>query len=254
MSGEASGATGYIQHHLTNYTVDGLNVDTLVVSWVLGLVFLGTFYFAARRATSGVPGPLQNFVELIIEFVDGLVVDTYHGNSKIVTPMAITIFVWVFLMNFMDLIPVDTFAWIGATFGLHTLGEFKAVPTTDPNLTLGMSITVFFIVMFFNLKSKGPVGLVKEIFTAPFGPWLFPFNVFLRVVEELAKPLSLGLRLFGNIYAGELIFILIALLPWPSQWLLGAPWAIFHILVITIQAFVFMMLSIVYLSMAEDSH
>lgn len=254
MSDGASGATGYIQHHLTNYVVDGINLDTLIVSWVLGGLFLSVFYLSARRATAGVPGPLQNFVELVVEFVDGLVSDTYHGNSKLVTPMALTIFVWVFLMNFMDLLPVDSLAWFGAVSGFHTIGEFKLVPTADPNLTLGMSLTVFLLVIVFNFKAKGAKGVAKEVFCAPFGPWMFPINFFLKVVEELAKPLSLGLRLFGNIYAGELIFILIALLPWPSQWLLGAPWAIFHILVITIQAFVFMMLSIVYLSMAEDSH
>ncbi|MBT6538558.1 MAG: F0F1 ATP synthase subunit A [Francisellaceae bacterium] len=251
---ESNSSSDYIQHHLSHFVSGGLNVDTFAVSWVLGIAFLGVFYFSARRATAGVPGPLQNFVEMMLEFVDGLVCETYHGKSKLVGPLSLTIFVWVFLMNFMDLLPVDTLAWLGSHLGLHAIGEFKLVPTADPNLTLGMSLTVFLLVIVFNLKAKGVRGFTKEIFCAPFGPWLFPINIFLKIVEELAKPLSLGLRLFGNIYAGELIFILIALLPWPTQWLLGAPWAIFHILVITIQAFVFMMLSIVYLSMAEDSH
>ena len=251
----ANSAVGYITHHLTNLKVGegfwAVNLDTLGISWILGCFFLITFYLVARKASSGVPWKLQNFVELIIEFVEVQVRDTYHGKSKLIAPLSLTIFVWVFLMNFMDLLPVDLLPYLGNFVGIHHLRD---VPTADPNLTLGLSFSVFILIIFFNFSSKGFKGVFVEMTCKPFGPILFPFNFFLKVVEELAKPVSLGLRLFGNLYAGELIFILIALLPWWSQWTLGGAWAIFHILVITIQAFVFMMLTIVYLSMAEDSH
>jgi len=244
-------ATEYINHHLTHWTIGegfwALNLDTLVVSWVLGFIFLGTFYCAAKKATAHNPGKLQNFVEMVVDFINQQVADTYHGHNKLIAPLSLTIFVWIFLMNLMDLIPIDLPA-------LFYNGSFKIVPTTDPNLTLGLSLSVFLLVIYYNLASKGWRKLLREITCQPFGPWLLPFNVFLRIIEELAKPVSLGLRLFGNLYAGELIFILIALLPWWAEWSLGGVWAIFHILVITIQAFVFMMLTIVYLSMAEDSH
>lgn len=248
-------ASEYILHHLEHLTVQTswgtFNLDTLIVSWVLGLIFVITFRIIATRATSGVPGKLQNFVEMMYEFAENQVKDTFHGRSELIAPLALTIFMWVFLMNFMDLLPLDIFAVVGNWFGVT---HFKSVPTTDPNLTLGMSISVFFLIIFYGIKVKGSKGFLKELTCQPFGPWLFPANIVLKVVEELAKPISLGLRLFGNLYAGELIFILIALLDWRLQWLLGAPWAIFHILVITIQAFIFMMLTIVYLSMASEEH
>lgn len=247
--------TGYIIHHLRHWTIGegfwSLHLDTLIVSWVLGAIFLLTFYFIAKRATAGVPGVWQNFVELMLEFASKQVVDTYHGKNQLIAPLSLTVFVWVFLMNAMDLLPVDLFPLIGSFFGLDYL---RVVPTADPNLTLGLSCSIFLLVVWFNFASKGFKGLLIEMATKPFGIWFLPFNFFLRLIEELAKPLSLGLRLFGNMYAGELIFILIALLPWQTQWLLGGGWAIFHILIITIQAFVFMMLTIVYLSLAEDSH
>jgi F-type H+-transporting ATPase subunit a len=250
MSATAS-SSEYIEHHLTHWAVgQGFwtwHVDTLLVSWVLGALFLGIFYFTAKRATATNPGKLQNFVEMLCEFINEQVSDTYHGQNKLIAPLALTIFVWVFLMNLMDLIPIDL-------VGVFYHGYFKIVPTTDPNLTLALSLGVFFLVIYYNVASKGLRKLFREITCQPFGPWLMPFNVFLRIIEELAKPVSLGLRLFGNLYAGELIFILIALLPWWSEWTLGGIWAIFHILVITIQSFVFMMLTIVYLSMAEDAH
>lgn len=253
MSGQTAGE--YIKHHLTNLTAgEGFwtfHLDTLAFSWILGLIFLFLFRKAAKNATTGVPGPLQNFVEMMYDFIDSQVKDTYHGKSKLVAPLALTIFVWVFLMNLMDLVPVDLLPGLASLVGIHYL---KVVPTTDPNLTLGMSIGVFFLIIFFSIRSKGLFGYMKEIATHPFGPWMFWVNIPLRVIEDLAKPISLGLRLFGNLYAGELIFVLIALLPWWAQWPLGGAWAIFHILVITIQAFVFMMLTIVYLSMSEDSH
>lgn len=248
-------ASKYIVHHLTNLQWGegfwAFNLDTLIVSWILGLVFLVLFRIAAVRVTSGVPGCLQNCVEVFIDFVNQQVKDTYHGKSELVAPLALTVFVWIFLMNLMDLLPVDLLPYLASMAGVHHL---KVVPTTDPNLTLAMSISVFLLTIFFNFKVKGLKGLGKEIFCAPFGPWFFPFNVLLRVVDELAKPVSLGLRLFGNLYAGELIFILIGLLPWWSQWPLGWIWAVFHILVIVLQAFIFMMLTIVYIAQAHDSH
>ncbi|HKY69653.1 MAG TPA: F0F1 ATP synthase subunit A [Gammaproteobacteria bacterium] len=248
-------STDYIIHHLTHLTVGegfwALNLDTLIVSWVLGLGFLVLFRWVASRATSGVPGGLQNFVELALDFVQSQVKDTFHGRSDLIAPLALTIFIWVFLMNCMDLLPVDLLSFLGGFVGLN---YFKVVPTADPNLTLGMSISVFFLTLFYSVKVKGGIGFCKEFLTEPFGPFLFPVNLLLRTVDELARPLSLGLRLFGNMYAGELIFILIGLLPWGGQWLLGFPWAVFHILVITLQAFIFMMLTIVYISLASESH
>lgn len=245
----------YIKHHLTHLTigsgVSGVHIDTLVISWLLGVIFLLIFYQTARRATSGVPGKLQNFVELIFEWVVTQVHDTYHGKSKLIAPLALTIFIWIFLMNLMDLLPVDLLPMLGSLVGIKYL---RVVPTADPNLTLGLSLSVFCLLVVVNFTSKGLKGVFIEMTCKPFGPILFPFNIFLKVIEEFSKPVSLGLRLFGNMYAGEVVFILIALLPWWSQWTLGGAWAIFHILVITIQAFVFMMLTIVYLTMAEDSH
>lgn len=255
--------TLYIQHHLTNLSWHpasmaggssfwSLNLDTLFFSIFLGLVFLITFALGARKATAGVPGPLQNFVEVLVDFVDKQVKDTYHGDSPLIAPLALTIFVWIFLMNFMDLIPVDFFPFVAKGIGIHYL---RVVPTTDLNLTFGMSLTVFALIIFYNIKIKGVIGFSKELLLHPFGKWFIPVNLILGLVHELAKPVSLALRLFGNLYAGELIFILIAaLVPWGFQWLLGAPWAIFHILIITLQAFIFMMLTIVYLSMAHEGH
>ncbi len=246
---------GYIEHHLNHLElvtpIGTFYLDTLIMSWLMGLVFLGVFWGVARRATIGIPGALQNFVELIYEFVQTQVKESFHGKSDLITPLALTIFMWVFLMNFMDLLPVDLIPGLGHVLGVH---YFKAVPTTDPNLTFGMSISVFFLVLFYGVKIKGWQGYFKEVMCHPFGPYFFPFNFVFRLVEELAKPLSLGLRLFGNLYAGELIFILIALIDWKYQWLLGVPWAIFHILIITLQAFIFMMLTIVYLSLASEEH
>ena len=248
-------ASDYIRHHLTNLQYgEGFwtfNIDTLAISWILGLVFLVSFRWAAVRMTTGVPGCLQNVVEVMYEFVHRQVSETYHGNSKMVAPLALTIFVWVFLMNLMDLIPVDLLPALGAMAGLDHL---KVVPTADPNLTMGISISVFFLIIGFSIKSKGLGGYIKELLCCPFGPVLFPFNLMLNLIETMAKPVSLGLRLFGNLYAGELIFILIALLPWYTQFPLGWVWAVFHILVIVLQAFIFMMLTIVYLSLAEQDH
>ena len=156
------------------------------------------FYFVSRRATNNAPSGLQNFIELVFDFVDGQVRDIYHGHSKLVAPMALTIFVWVFLMNFMDLVPVDFFYVVGGVFGISFFQNIKLVPTTDPNLTLAMSISVFILIIIYNFTAKGIKGVFEEIFFKPFGPWLFFANFFLKIIEELAKPVSLGLRLYGN--------------------------------------------------------
>jgi len=198
-----------------------------------------------------VPGKVQNFVEILIEFVDKTVRESFHGRSMLIAPLALTIFVWIFLMNFMDLLPVDLLPAILSLFGVH---YFRSVPTADPNATFGMSLSVFFLIIYYNLKIKGIGGLGKEMLTLPFGARLFPVNILFRLLEECVRPVSLSLRLFGNLFAGELIFILVALLPWWIQWTFGGVWAIFHILIILIQAFIFMMLTIVYLSMAHESH
>lgn len=253
-TGEALTSNAYIVHHLTNLKVGqgfwALHLDTLLVSGILGLIaFLGMSKLASK-ATSGVPSNWQNFVEIIVSFVDQQVRDTYHGKSKMVTPLAITIFVWVFIMNAVDLIPVDFLPKLLGFAGVH---YFKAVPTTDPNLTFGMSLSVFAIMIAMNFRVKGAGGFLHEALSAPFGIKLAPVNLLFRIIEDIAKPISLSLRLFGNMYAGEMVFILIAMLGlW--QLPLALPWALFHILIITLQAFVFMMLTIVYMSMASESH
>ena len=270
--------TDYIVHHLTNLQAgEGfwtVHVDSVFYAVVLGVLFCGSFYMAARKATAGVPGPWQNFVELIVEFVDEQVRDSFHGSSKLIAPLALTIFCWIFLMNFMDLVPVDLLPFLGEQVGVNYM---KVVPTTDLNITFGMSITVFVLMLFYTIKIKGIKGFAEEMFLHPFGKWMMPFNFLLKVVEEVAKPISLALRLFGNLYAGELIFILLALFTlglgaetaaetlanfsnagaiaqFFTQLILGLGWAIFHILIITLQAFIFMMLTIVYLSMAHEAH
>lgn len=251
----AEGATGYIIHHLTSLTVGegfwALNLDTLFFSAVLGSLFVWFFKMAADKATADVPGLVQNFVEMLIEFVDTQVKDSFHGKNNLIAPLALTIFCWVFLWNFMDLFPVDILPLIGSLMGIEYL---RVVPSTDLNATFAMSISVFCLIIFYSVKVKGPWGFAKELMFQPFGPWLLPFNLLLKLVEEIAKPISLALRLFGNLYAGELIFILIALLPCYLQPVLSFPWAIFHILIITLQAFIFMVLTIVYLSMAHEDH
>ena len=249
------GATAYIVHHLTPLAVgEGfwtVHLDTLFFSAVLGGLFVWLFKSVADTATSGVPGPVQNFVEMIVEFVDQQVKDSFHGHSELIAPLGLTIFCWVFLWNIMDLFPVDLLPMVGRAMGLEYL---RVVPSTDLNGTFALSISVFFLIIFYSIKVKGVLGFAREMTCTPFGPWLMPFNLLLKLVEELAKPISLGLRLFGNLYAGELIFILIALLPALIQPVLSLPWAIFHILIITLQAFIFMVLTIVYLSLAHEDH
>lgn len=252
----------YIQHHLTYLQLnlhnfrfgDGgfwtLNLDTLAVSITLGIVFLLLFRKAAKLAVSGVPGKLQNFVEMVFEFVQSMIKEAFHGRSELLAPLALTIFIWTFLMNFMDLLPVDLFPKFLTAFGIY---DIRSVPTDDLNVTFAMSISVFVLMIFYNIKVKG-THLLKEILSWPFGWWLFPVNILFRLLEDIVKPVSLSLRLYGNMFAGELIFVLIALLPWWIQWTLGGMWSLFHVLIITIQAFIFMMLTIVYISMANQSH
>ena len=273
MASQNPTASEYIQHHLTNLTFGyhpdngwsfahgakeaaemgfmAIHVDTRGWSIGLGVLFCVLFRMGAKAAHAGVPGGLLNFVELMVEFVDKSVKETFHGRSNLIAPLALTILVWVFLMNLMDLVPVDLLPYLFHAAGVEYM---KVVPTTDVNATLGMSIGVFLLIIFYSIKIKGVGGFVGELTLQPFGKWMIPFNLLLEGVGLIAKPISLALRLFGNLYAGELIFILIALLPFYLQWFLSVPWAIFHILVIVLQAFIFMMLTIVYLSMAHEHH
>lgn len=280
MSSEALTTAGYIKHHLQNLTfgqhVDGswgfahtaeeakemgfwaVHVDTLGVSILLGVLFLWLFRKAAKAASSGEPGGLQNFVEWVVEFIDDSVRGSFSGGRNLlVAPLAMTIFVWVLLMNLMDLIPVDWLPWTAQQLGVHYL---KVVPTTDPNATFGMSIGVFILIVYYSIKIKGVGGFVGELTLQPFGKWGLPANLFLEGVNLIAKPVSLALRLFGNLYAGEMIFILIAIM-YSAGWALGLfggvlqlGWAIFHILIVLLQAFIFMTLTIVYLDMAHHEH
>ncbi len=298
MADEALTAGQYIKHHLQNMTygqhTDGswglahtaeeakemgfmsINVDTMFWSTLLGVLFLWIFRRAAKNATADTPTGLQNFIEMIIEFIDGSVKSAFNGRNAIVAPMALTIFVWVFLINFMDLIPVDwlpgTAAWIGSTFfGMdpHHI-YFKVVPSTDPNATFGMALAVFMMSMYYSVKIKGIKGFAAELTMHPFSSnntllqiVFIPINFMLEFVALIAKPLSLSLRLYGNMFAGEMIFILIAIM-YGGGWALGIfggflqlGWAIFHILIITLQAYIFMTLTIVYMDLAyqvPDEH
>ncbi len=238
-----------------------INVDSMFWSVFLGLVFIVLFHGVARKTSSGKPGKFQALVEIIVEFVDGSVKDTFHGKSRLIAPLGLTIFVWVFLMNLMDLIPVD---WIPMAAGAAGIPYMKVVPSTDVNVTFGMSIAVFFLIIFYTIKNKGVIGFIKEMTLHPIAPptrglgliaapLIIAFNFLLETVALIAKPISLSLRLFGNMFAGELIFILIALLG-VYQLPLHFGWAVFHILIITLQAFIFMMLTIVYLSLASETH
>ncbi|MDA9679957.1 F0F1 ATP synthase subunit A [Gammaproteobacteria bacterium] len=273
MAGEYENSSEYIQHHLTNLTYgrfeDGswgfahgaediaemgfmsIHVDTMFWSIFLGGFFLVIFTMAARSASAGVPGTLQNLCEMAVEFVDDNITQVFGSKpNAIIGPLSLTILVWVFLMNMMDLVPVD---WIPHLAALAGVPYMKVVATTDPNATLGMSISVFILVLYYNFKIKGPLKFGASLVTHPIPHWsMYWFNFILEFVDMLAKPLSHGLRLFGNLYAGEMIFILIALLPFWAQWALSLPWAIFHILIIALQAFVFMILTIVYLTQAHE--
>lgn len=288
MSSEGLTSSAYIKHHLTNLTygqhADGswgfahsaeeikemgfwaLQVDSLGWSTFLALVFFYFFRKAAKQATAGVPGGLQNFVELMVEFVETSVRGSFSSKNDLVAPMALTIFCWVFLMNLMDLVPVDWIPWLAQQFGHYVLGMdphhvyFKVVATTDPNITFGMAFAVFFLMLYYSIKIKGFGGFFGELAFQPFGKLGMPVNLILEGVSLIAKPISLSLRLFGNMYAGETIFILIALMYSGGVTIgifggvLQLGWAIFHILIITLQAFIFMTLTIVYMDMAHQHH
>ncbi|MEL7312029.1 MAG: F0F1 ATP synthase subunit A [Pseudomonadota bacterium] len=249
-------ATEYVSHHLEHLTIgEGfwtLHVDTLFWTWFCGLIFITLFWTAARRATSGVPGKFQAFIELVVEFVDDSVKDGFHGPRQFVAPLALTIFMLVLFWNILDILPVDLVPII-AHDALH-LEYMRIVPSADVNATFGLSFTVFILIIIYSFKGKGAKGYLEEWLFHPFGPWLLPFNLILNTVELLAKPLSLALRLFGNLYAAELIFMLIALLPFYLNWIPGSIWAIYHILVIPLQAFIFMTLTVVYLNLAYEKH
>jgi F-type H+-transporting ATPase subunit a len=279
MSGEVLTSADYIRHHLQNLTFgqhpDGswgiahgfeeakemgfwaIHLDTLGFSIGLGILFLFVFRRAARQATAGVPGGLQNFAEWIVEFIEDSVKGSFSGRNPLVAPLAFTIFIWIFLMNFMDLIAVDFLPHLAQVIGIPYL---KVVPTTDPNATFGMAFGVFFLILYYSFKIKGPGGFFGELAFQPFGKLGMPVNLLLEGVNLLSKPISLSLRLFGNMYAGEMIFILIAIM-YSGGLVLGSfggllqiGWAIFHILIITLQAFIFMTLTIVYLDMAHQEH
>jgi len=271
----AGSSTDYIPHHLTHLKVGegfmSLHVDTLIMTAILGVAFLWMFGSAARKATPGVPGRFQAFIELVVEFVDGQIKEVFHGDRSFLAPLALTIFILVIFMNTMDLIPIDIPGLVAGTAGAH---YWRVLPTADANTTFAMSLTVLALVIFYSFKAKGAGGYMHELFGAPFGsnPLLWLPNFALNVVELLSKPVSLAMRLFGNMYAGELVFMLIALLgfAWAGaladgnvfgfalgfvgQVLLTAAWAIFHVLIILLQAFIFMVLTIVYIAMAHEHH
>ena len=253
----------YIGGHLSNYFVGeyvegpvtwALHLDTLVMSWAMALLAL----FLLRRVTTvasvKAPSKGQVFCEMLFSFFDKQVRELFPHAPPIVGPLALTIFIWVVLMNCLDLVPVDLVATTGYLL-TDSVPHFKLLPTADLSLTAALALSVFAMVLFYNLKAKGLGGFLREVATQPFGPLMMPVNVLLRVVEEIAKPLSLAMRLFGNLFAAEMIFLLIAgLLPFWAQWIFGGPWAIYHILVVPLQAYIFAVLTVVYLSMAHDTH
>lgn len=286
MSSEVHTSAGYIKHHLQNLTYgqlpDGtwgiahsaeeakamgfwaLNLDTFIMSLLLGAVVMLVFRSVAKSAVSGIPGGLQNFCEWSLEFIDNSVRGSFSGKNDMVGPLALTIFFWILAMNLMDLLPIDYIPLLMSALGVPF---FKIVPSTDPNATFGMAIGVFLLVLYYSVKMKGLGGFAGELTLQPFGKWGMPVNLLLEGVNLIAKPISLALRLFGNMYAGEMIFILIALMggAWAgmsmgsatlygSQILLSLGWAIFHILIVTLQAFIFMTLTVVYMDMAHQEH
>ena len=289
MAGTEITSAEYIKHHLTNLTFGNhpehgwmlahnaeearemgfwaIHVDTMFWSLALAVLFSFYFYRAAQKASAGVPTGLQNFVEMIVDFVNESVRGSFSGRNALVAPLAMTIFVWVFLMNLMDLIPVDLLPYILGEHGLHIAHFMRVVPSTDPNVTFAMAIGVFILIIYYSIKIKGVGGFVGELTGMPFQtdnlllkPFTTVINLILEGVNLFAKPISLSLRLFGNMYAGEMIFILISLM-YSAGWVMGIfggtlqlIWAIFHILVITLQAFIFMTLTIVYLDMAHAEH
>ena len=288
MANETLTSSGYIKHHLQNMTFgqrhDGswglahdakeaadmgfwaINIDSMAMTVLLGILLMWFFKRIAKKAVSNIPSATQNFAEWIIEFINDSVRGSFAGQNALIAPLAFTIFLWIFLMNLMDLVPVDLVPEIVKIIGSSVFGMdphavfFKLVPSTDPNVTFGMAFGVFALVLFYSIKIKGVNGFVGELTLQPFGKWAMPANLLLEGVNLISKPISLALRLFGNMYAGEMIFILIAIMFGAGAalaslgGLLQVGWAIFHILIITLQAFIFMTLTIVYLDMAHQKH
>ena len=273
-AGNEVSPTYYIQHHLQNLTFGNhpengwslahsaeearemgfwaIHLDSMGWSIAMGVLFIWLFRKVGKAATTGVPGGLQNAVEMVFEFIETLVRSAFYGRNPLIAPLALTLFVWILLMNTLKIIPVDFFPVLFAKLGVDYM---KIVPTTDINVTMGMALGVFCLILYYSFKVKGVGGFAKELSLTPFNHWLLiPFNLLLEIVALLVKPFSLAMRLFGNMFAGEVIFILIAMLPFWAIWVLDVPWAIFHILVVTLQAFIFTVLSIVYLSNAHEHH
>ena len=273
-AGNEVSTTYYIQHHLQNLTFGkhpengwslahsaeeasemgfwAIHLDTMGWSIAMGLLFIFLFRKAGKMATTGVPGGLQNAVEMVFEFVEDMIKAAFKGHNPIIAPLALTLFVWILFMNTLKIIPVDYFPVLFSKLGVDYM---KIVPTTDVNATLGLALGVFGLILYYSFKVKGVGGFAKELSLTPFNHWaLIPFNLLLEIVALLVKPFSLAMRLFGNMFAGEVIFILIAMLPFWAIWLLDVPWAIFHILIVVLQAFIFTVLSVVYLSAAHEHH
>jgi len=284
---EHEGSGAYVLHHLTNLKLDlqtmtvlnpesadyavrskmfwVLNLDSAIFSLLLGFLVMFVFLKAAATARAGKSSGLLNFIEAVIEQTEKQVKEVFPHANALVVPLALTVFVWVLFMNFMDILPVDLFPQLAKAVGVHHL---RIVPTTDVNITFGLALTVFGLIIVYNIAFKGPIGFLKEVLSHPFGIWLAPVNLVLRIVEEVARPVSLALRLFGNLFAGELIFVLIALLLAQLRtggfggvflslvvgFLSNLAWTFFHVLVIPLQAFVFSVLTVVYLSTAATSH
>jgi F-type H+-transporting ATPase subunit a len=264
-------ASEYIVHHLGHFSTHHqekivdfsiINMDTLFWSVAMGIVGCFVMYLAARRATAGVPGRLQAFVEMVVEMVDDQAKSIVHGDRRFIAPLALTVFVWVALMNSLDFLPVDLFSSLFSLLGIeHVFPHHRVVPTADLNGTMGIALGVLVLMLYYNVKIKGAGGFIHELFAAPFGIWLAPFNLLLNIIEFAAKTVSLAMRLFGNMYAGELLFLLIALLGstatvfgFVGHVIAGSMWAIFHILIVLLQAFIFMMLTLVYLGQAHEGH
>jgi F-type H+-transporting ATPase subunit a len=264
-------ASEYIVHHLGHFSTKHqekivdfsiINMDTLFWSVAMGIVGCFIMYLAARRATAGVPGRLQAFVEMVVEMVDDQAKSIVHGDRRFIAPLALTVFVWVALMNSLDFLPVDLFSSLFGLLGIeHVIPYHRVVPTADLNGTMGIALGVLVLMLYYNVKIKGAGGFIHELFAAPFGIWLAPFNLLLNIIEFAAKTVSLAMRLFGNMYAGELLFLLIALLGstatvfgFVGHVIAGSMWAIFHILIVLLQAFIFMMLTLVYLGQAHEGH
>ena len=268
MAAEQLTPAKYIEHHLTFFTHQvgeggfwTLNVDSLIVAVILGVAGLGFFWWVARGATSGVPGRRQALVEVMIKFIDDNVKDIFHGDRhRFLAPLALTVGIWVVLMNAMDFLPADLMTLIFKSIGLEH--GFRYVPTADVNTTFALALSVWVLMIGFAIKVKGPGGFVHELFCSPFGsnPALWPLNFVFNLVEYVSKPLSHSLRLFGNMYAGEIIFLLLWMLAAAGiagavvAVPLGLAWAIFHILIVALQAYIFMMLTVVYITMAHESH